>query len=66
MENDSCTGMDLIFIIIGGKAIHMDMHTVLDVAVISITAFIHPKFVITARITRIIRILALLFVSIRI
>ena len=35
MENESCTGMDLIFIIIGGKAIHMDMHTVLDVAVTS-------------------------------
>ena len=35
MENESSTGMDLIFIIIGGKAIHVEMRTVLDVAVTS-------------------------------
>ena len=35
MEKESCTGMDFIFIIIGGKAIHMEMPTVLDVAVTS-------------------------------
>ena len=67
VDNESYTGMDWIFIIIGGKAIHMDILTVLDVAVITITAFyFHPKLVITARITKIIKILALLCVSIRI
>ena len=58
MENESCTGIDLIFISIGEKAIHMELLTVLDVAVISIAAWnYNQRLVIIKRITKILALL---------